>query len=46
MVGPKNWDILELLEKHSLELSNLKGNVDLVVGATLSRIFHGRKTSE
>ena len=28
----KNWDILELLEKHSLELSNLKGNVDLVVG--------------
>ena len=28
----KNWDILELLEKHSLELSNLKVNVDLVVG--------------
>lgn len=28
----KNWDILELLEKHSLELSTLKGNVDLVVG--------------
>ncbi|MCQ9224436.1 DNA cytosine methyltransferase [Streptococcus suis] len=28
----KNWDILELLEKHSLELSNLKGTVDLVVG--------------
>lgn len=28
----KNWDILELLEKHSLDLLNLKGNVDLVVG--------------
>ncbi|MGC6569754.1 DNA cytosine methyltransferase [Streptococcus sp. VTCC 12886] len=31
-LNQKNWDILELLEKHSLELSNLKGNVDLVVG--------------
>ena len=30
----KNWDILELLEKHSLELSNLNGNVDLVVGGS------------
>ena len=28
----KNWDILELLEKHSLELMNLRGNVELVVG--------------
>lgn len=28
----KNWDILELLEKYSVELSRLKGEVDLVVG--------------